>query len=152
MAKTKWLTSEELRMWRAFIDASAGVLHRIEADLKADSNLSFEDYEVLVHLSEHPDRRLRMSELTERLVASKSGLTLRIDRLTKRGLVRREPCEHDKRSIYAVLTDEGFQTIKSVAPDHVGSVRRHLLDALTTTDVSSMADALQRVTTAFEAD
>jgi DNA-binding MarR family transcriptional regulator len=152
MAKTPWLTSEELRMWRAFIDASAGVLHRVEADLKADSTLSFDDYEVLVHLSEHPDRQLRMSDLTERLVASKSGLTLRIDRLSKRGLVRREPCEHDKRSIYAVLTEEGFDTIKRTAPDHVSSVRRHLLDALTAADVSCMADALQRVTTAFDSD
>jgi DNA-binding MarR family transcriptional regulator len=152
MAETPWLTSEELRMWRAFIDASTGVLHRVEADLRADSNLSFDDYEVLVHLSEHPDRRLRMSELTERLVASKSGLTLRIDRLSGRGLVRREPCEDDKRSIYAVLTEEGFDTIKRIAPDHVGSVRRHLLDALTDADVRCMADGLQRVTTAFDAD
>ena len=97
-------------MWRAFIDVSSGVLHRVEGDLKADSQLGFDDYEVLVHLSEHPERQLRMSDLSERLVASKSGLTLRIDRLSKRGLVRREPCEHDKRSIFAVLTDEGLDT------------------------------------------
>lgn len=152
MVETPWLSSEELRMWRAFIDASTGVLHRVEADLKADADLRFDDYEVLVHLSEHPDRRMRMSDLTERLVASKSGLTLRIDRLSALGLVRREPCEHDKRSIFAVLTDEGFETIESLAPDHVRSVRRHLLDALTAADVSCMADALQRVTAAFDAD
>ena len=61
-------------MWRAFIDVSSGVLHRVEGDLKADSQLGFDDYEVLVHLSEHPERQLRMSDLSARLVASKSGL------------------------------------------------------------------------------
>jgi DNA-binding MarR family transcriptional regulator len=152
MAKTPWLTPEEIRMWRAFIDASTGVMHRVEADLKTHSGLSFEDYEVLVHLSEHPDRRLRMSDQTSRLVSSKSGLTLRIDRMVKRGLVRREPCEHDRRTIFAALTDEGFQTIENIAPDHVVSVRRHLFDALNGADISCMADALQRVTTAFDTD
>ncbi|MBT5580089.1 MAG: MarR family transcriptional regulator [Acidimicrobiaceae bacterium] len=152
MAGTPWLTNEEARMWRAFIDVSSGVLHRVEGDLKADSQLGFDDYEVLVHLSEHPERQLRMSDLSERLVASKSGLTLRIDRLSKRGLVRREPCEHDKRSIFAVLTDEGLDTITRIAPNHVRSVRRHLLDALTVADVTSVADALQRATSAFDVD
>lgn len=152
MAETPWLRAEELQLWRAFIDASTGVLHRVEADLKADAGLSFDDYEVLVHLSEHPERRLRMSDLTERLVSSKSGLTLRIDRMTKRGLVRREQCDHDRRTIYAVLSDKGFETIERIAPEHVLSVRRHFLDALTGTDVSCMADALQRVTTAFDSN
>jgi len=66
--------------------------------------------------------------------------------------VRREPCEHDKRSIFAVLTDEGLDTITRIAPNHVRSVRRHLLDALTVADVTSVADALQRATSAFDVD
>jgi len=139
-------------MWRAFIDASTGVLHRVEADLKADSDLSFEDYEVLVHLSEHPERRLRMTDLRERLVSSKSGLTLRVDRMSDRGLVRREQCDEDRRTIFTVLTDEGFATIKRIAPQHVRSVRRHLVDALGPADVTCMADALQRVTASFDDD
>ncbi|MDH3752657.1 MAG: MarR family transcriptional regulator [Acidimicrobiia bacterium] len=146
MTKTRWLNDAEMRFWRAFVEVSSGVVQRVEADLKADANLDFDDYEVLVHLSEADDRRLRMSVLSERLLNSRSRLTQRIDRMVDRGLVRREKCAEDGRGTFAVLTDEGFATIESAAPDHVRSVREHLIDLVDPGELDMAVDVYERVT------
>lgn len=106
------------------------VLDDISADLRAASDLTMDDYEVLVQLSEAPEHRMRMSELSEQVVQSRSRLTQRIDRMVGHGWVRRQPCPEDGRGQFAVLTDEGFAVLAAAAPDHVESVRRHLIDRL----------------------
>lgn len=125
---TRWLSDAEMRFWRGFINASSGVMQQIDAAMKADANLDFDDYEVLVHLSETEDRRIRMNVLSERLLHSRSRLSQRVDRLVARGLVRREKCPDDGRGMFAVLTEDGFATIEAASHDHVRAVREYLVD------------------------
>ncbi len=127
---TRWLDDTEMRFWRAFLVSSHRVLDAVSADLRSESGLTMDDYEVLVHLSEAPDRAVRMSELSELVVQSRSRLTQRIDRLVERGWVCRAPCPDDRRGQFAVLTDEGFDALAAAAPGHVDSVRRHLIDRI----------------------
>ena len=137
---TRWLDDDEMAFWRAYTVAAGRLNDAIDADLRAESNLTLDDYEVLVHLSEAPDRRVRMSELADRVVQSKSRLTQRIDRMVGRGLVERQQCPEDRRGTFAVLTDEGFAALEAAAPGHVDSVRRHLLDRLDAAQVRAGAD------------
>lgn len=141
----RWLSTQEQIFWRRWIDATARVAEAIEHDLKSAADLTFGDYEVLVELSEAPDRRLRMSELAERTVHSPSRISMRVDRLVKTGLVERERCPQDRRGFFAVLTDDGFARLESAAPDHVASVRRHLLDHLERHDIEAMSAILSRL-------
>ena len=128
---TRWLTDEEQTAWRAWIAATILLPDRLSRDLHEERGLTLADYEILVHLSEAPGRRLRMSELADATLSSRSRLSHQIDRLATAGLVDREPCQDDRRGYFAVLTAEGWRTIVATAPIHVESVRRHLVDVLT---------------------
>lgn len=128
MNEPAWLNETEARLWRAFVRVSGGVIQELDAALKANADVSFDDYEVLVHLSEADQQRLRMSDISSRLLHSQSRVTQRVDRLTDRGLVQRERCTEDRRVTYAVLTEEGRSVIEMAAPDHVRQVRHHLVD------------------------
>ena len=91
------------------------VTRRLEADLLAEHQLPLASYDVLVQLVEAPERRLRMTELAERVLLSRSGLTRLVDRLEREGLVRREACDDDARGLFAVLTEDGFQRLRAPA-------------------------------------
>jgi DNA-binding MarR family transcriptional regulator len=143
----RWLTAEEMRCWRAFVEASGGMIQLLDSCLKRDGGITFDDYEVLVHLSEAPNRRLRMSDLSSRLLHSQSRVTQRIDRLVCRGWVLREKCVDDRRVTYAVLTDTGFRAIEEAAPHHVGHVRRHLLDFVEPHELEMLSNVYERLVT-----
>lgn len=143
-----WLDPTEMRIWLAFLETTGRVLPALHATTKAEADLSFEDYEVLVHLSEADDHRLRMTELSERLLHSQARLTQRINRLTDRGLVGREKCPEDRRGTFAVITDEGMATIRRTAPVHVADVRRHLIDLIRPEEREIVAEVLERIATA----
>ena len=145
LADHKWLDDDEMRLWRSYIEVSVRLVSALDARLKAAAGVSFDDYEVLLHLSEASDRRLRMAELSDRLIHSRSRLTQRIDRLARRGLVRREKCEGDRRGTWAVLTDEGLATIEELAPDHVRAVRQHLFDHVGVEEQEAMTAAFERL-------
>jgi len=147
MARTtpRWLEPDEMRAWRAFVDAQAAVSAGTEADLMASHGLSAGEYAVLVHLSESPDDGVRMCDLAEALHLSPSGLTRRVDAMVRSGLVRREPWTEDRRVMRAVLTPEGRARLERAAPDHVASVRRHFVDRLSTTQLLDLADALRAI-------
>ena len=142
---TRWLDETEMRFWRNFLLSSHRALDAVSADLRADAGLTMDDYEVLVHLSEAPDRAIRMSELSELVVQSRSRLTQRIDRLVERGWVRRAPCPDDRRGQFAVLTDEGFDALAAAAPGHVDSVRRHLIDRIDRAHLEAAAEMFDRL-------
>jgi len=142
---TRWLNEDEQRSWRAWIEASNMLNHRLSADLQRQHNLTLADYEILVQLSEHPERRMRMSELADATLASRSRLSHQVDRLVKRGLVERQECELDKRGPFAALTDQGWTAIETAAPDHVTSVREHLVDVLGAQDFASLGAACTRI-------
>jgi DNA-binding MarR family transcriptional regulator len=104
--------------------------------------MTMADYEILVRLSEAPDRRLRMSELADNTLSSRSRLSHQVDRLEKAGWVAREACETDRRGANAVLTDHGFSVLESAAPTHVAGVREHLVDLLTPEQFAALGTAL----------
>jgi DNA-binding MarR family transcriptional regulator len=103
--------------------------------------LSMHDYEILVELSEAPDRRMRMTELADQTAQSRSRLSHQINRMETRGLVTREGCEGDKRGTFAVLTARGAATIGKVAPFHVASVREHFIDQLEPAELIALTEA-----------
>lgn len=145
MDKTRWLTDCEQASWRSWLAASSLLDERLEQEMKQIHDLTLAEYEVLVRLSETTDRRLRMSDLAERTMASKSRLSHQIARMESAGLVKRENCPEDRRGSYAVLTETGWQKLLVAAPDHVDSVRRLLLDALPPEDFARLGDLSARV-------
>jgi DNA-binding MarR family transcriptional regulator len=130
MGAPRWLTATEQRAWRAHLALHKLLMHRLDREL-SDSGLSLNDYEILVNLSESEDRRMRMSDLADATIQSRSRLSHQISRMEAKGLVTREECRVDRRGTYAVLTDLGWQTTQRVAPDHVAGVREHFIDRLT---------------------
>jgi len=128
---TRWLTAEEQRTWRLFLTACQSMFASIEGQLLRDSGLPHGYYEILVHLSEAPDRALRMTQLATASTFSKSRLSHAVSKLEERGWVVREECLTDRRGQIARLTDEGFAVLEAAAPGHVEQVRRVLIDTLT---------------------
>ena len=129
-AQTRWLDDTEMRAWRNYVQVVDELAARLEGDLVRSHGLTLGDYQVLVYLSEAPQHRLRMCDLAGWLRLSPSGLTRRLDGLVKGGLVVRQPSVEDRRVSLAVLTEHGFACLERAAPDHVDSVRRHMLDHL----------------------
>ena len=145
MNTTRWLDNEEMRIWRAFIEVSGRVTAELDKSLKQNAGMTLDDYEVLGRLSEAPEHRMRMTAMSESLVHSQSRLTQRIDRLVKRGWVRREQCSEDRRGTLAVITSEGLAVIEASAPRHVSDVRELLIDLIEPAERAVIADVLERV-------
>jgi DNA-binding MarR family transcriptional regulator len=140
----RWLTDEEQQAWRATVNLSQLLLRQLDREL-AEHGLNGRDYEILVELSEAPEHRLRMTDLADATTQSRSRLSHQVSRMEKRGLVRRDDCEGDKRGTFAVLTEAGFEAIERVAPQHVESVRRHFVDQLTPHQLEEIRAAFQPV-------
>jgi DNA-binding MarR family transcriptional regulator len=140
-----WLDEREMAAWRAFLEAGHRVEQRVERQLREDAGLSHQQYEILVRLSEAGPEGLRMTELAQSLITSKSGLTYQIGQLEKRGLVRRESCATDVRGVTARLTGTGREQLRQAAPGHVSAVRAALLDALEPAELELIARALGTV-------
>jgi DNA-binding MarR family transcriptional regulator len=134
----RWLDPEEMVAWRAYAETVVDLNAALEADL-APHGLTLGDYQVLVHLSEADQHAMRMCDLAARLQLSPSGLTRRLDGLVRAGLVERRPSDQDRRVMLAVLNDHGLEYLRDVAPSHVESVRRHVIDRLERRDVAAMA-------------
>ncbi|MEZ7128336.1 MarR family winged helix-turn-helix transcriptional regulator [Nonomuraea sp. AD125B] len=130
MSAPRWLSSAEQRAWRTHLALHKLLMHRLDRELQ-EHTLSLNDYEILVNLSESQGRRMRMSDLADATIQSRSRLSHQISRMEAKGLVKREDCRDDRRGTFAVLTDEGWETIQRVAPFHVASVREHFVDRLT---------------------
>lgn len=137
----RWLTADEQRAWRTHLDASRLLRYQLEKDLQP-FGLTFNDYEILVNLSESEGHRMRMSDLANATLQSKSRLSHQITRMERAELVHREHCDTDKRGLFAVLTEKGWQTMREVAPHHVESVRRHFLDQLPPAGLTSLETSL----------
>jgi DNA-binding MarR family transcriptional regulator len=142
---TKWLDEEQQAAWRAWIAASLLLPDRLSRDLQEQAGISLADYEILVHLSESPQRRLRMSELADLTLSSRSRLSHQIDRLTDAGLVDRQPCSEDRRGYFAVLTPQGWDYLVQTAPAHVASVREHLVDVLSPEEFAMLGRICDKV-------
>jgi DNA-binding MarR family transcriptional regulator len=134
-----------LTSWRAFLRAHARVMRVLEAELQAEQQLALADYDVLVQLSEAPPDGLRMSELADSVLLSRSGLTRLVDRLVSAGYVDRRPCPDDARGRMAVLTPEGLARLRAAAPTHLRGVGEHVISRLTPQELQQLGAMMDRL-------
>lgn len=138
----RWLDDTEMRAWRGLIDCWRLLGDQLERGLSLRSGMSLTDYDVLVHLSEAPDHRLRMTELASVSLLSKSRLSHQITRLERIGWVERTDCPTDRRGAYAVLTGDGMRALEEAAPGHVEDVRELLLTPLSRKQIGQLGDLM----------
>jgi DNA-binding MarR family transcriptional regulator len=141
-----WLTAQEQQAWRSFLYGINRLLDEISGVLEQDPeiDLSLDEYEILVRLSESGNGQMRMSDLADRVVHSRSRLTHTVARLEKRGIVQRVRCSADGRGREAHLTDAGYALLEKAAPVHVRSVREQLLDVIGTEDLLRLGEIMGR--------
>jgi DNA-binding MarR family transcriptional regulator len=114
-----------LRAWTDFVLSYNRLMAVLEREMQDGTGITLSQYDVLLRLAEAPDGRLKMSDLAQAIVYSTGGLTRLFERMRRAGLVRREPSEHDRRVIYAVLTDGGLEQLRAASAVHLAGVRRH---------------------------
>ena len=147
MPEPRWLDPDEQRAWRATFAGSILLVDQLDRDLRLAHDLTLADYEILVHLSESEAGKLRMAELADAALVSRSRLTHRVNRLSARHLVDREACPTDGRGTFAVLTSTGRKLLREAARTHVESVRTHLVDRLSTDEFDRLGTLLAKVAT-----
>ncbi|MFD0315935.1 MarR family winged helix-turn-helix transcriptional regulator [Streptomyces flavalbus] len=149
---TRWLTPQEQRAWRAFMAATHLLEDTIDRQLQQDAGMPHLYYSILVHLSEAPERRLRMTDLAERVKITRSRLTYAVARLERDGLVRREGCASDRRGSLALLTEEGMAVLEQAAPGHVEAVRGAVFDQLDEEQVAQLEAICSRIAGGLQGD
>src|SRR3954449_3230244 len=139
------LSRREIAAWRGLLRTHARVLAALDAELEQTHGLAVPEYEVLLVLSESGDKHLRMSELADAALLTRSGMTRLVDRLERQGLVRRERCAADGRGTYAVITDEGRERFAAAGAREHARHRRVFLDPLKKKDQRALGEAFDTV-------
>ncbi|MDX1689441.1 MAG: MarR family transcriptional regulator [Acidimicrobiia bacterium] len=152
MAPTTSMTSTQLAAWRNLLRAHAEVVDRLSTELAETHDLPISWYEVLLYLREAPDGRLRMHELADSLLVSRSAATRFIDRMEDAGLVTRQVCPSDRRGMDVVLTAEGRRIFSEAAPTHLAGIERHFAAHVDEDEARVLADVLERIAEAVRAD
>jgi DNA-binding MarR family transcriptional regulator len=147
---TRWLSGEQQRAWRSYLLGTTLLMERLDRDLREKHDLSLPEYEILVRLSESPERRLRMAELADAVKNSRSRITHTVARLERERLVERRQCASDGRGVFATLTDVGFRKLEQAAHDHVASVRAALVDVVTDEELRTVGAAFAAVADTLE--
>jgi DNA-binding MarR family transcriptional regulator len=145
------LSARELSVWRTFLRAHASITRRLEHDLAAGHMLPLPSYDVLLQLAESPQRRLRMTELADRVLLSRSGLTRLVDRLAADGLVDREPCPSDARGTFTVITAAGLERLREAAPTHLRGIEAHVTSRLSPDELDTFGRLLRKLLTPADA-
>lgn len=144
-SQTHWLNAQQQRSWRALVVGSTLLMDRLDADLRAEFSLSLTEYEILVRLSEQPDRKLRMAQVAESLAHSRSRVTHTVKRLEEAGFVERCTTPEDGRGVAAAMTDAGWQVLQKAAHLHVRGVREYLVDLADDADFEAMGRVMNAV-------
>jgi DNA-binding MarR family transcriptional regulator len=139
------LSEKHLAAWRTFLKAHATIIDRIDRDLVAAQRPPLSSYDVLIELYEAPERRLRMHELAERVVLSRSGLTRLVDRLEAEGLLTRGRCGTDRRGAYAVITEQGIAALQQTWPIYTRGIAEYFAQWLTLEEAQFLESALGRI-------
>lgn len=150
VAEPRWLDDDERGAWLAVLRFSVRFVDRLDRELQEEFDLTLGDYEILAYLSETPGGQLRMTELADTALVSRSRLTYRVDRLVDRGLVVRRSCPTDRRGVFAQLTASGRRMLERAAPVHVAGVRRYLIDHTTPRSRRSLVTLLQQAIDSLE--
>jgi DNA-binding MarR family transcriptional regulator len=142
---TPWLSQEQQHNWRSFIGGITVLMDHLDRDLRTQHDLSLGEYEILVRLSEAPNRSIRMAELAAAVAHSRSRVTHTISRLERDGIVRRDTCSDDGRGVSAVLTDHGFSVLEKAAHTHVRGVHDYLIVNAPDEEFEVVGRVMQRV-------
>ena len=143
----QWLNEREARAWRGYQRMRAELGGHLSRQMNRDSNLTESEFEILVVVSEAPDRRIRSRDLCQTLAWERSRLSHQISRMESRGMIRRESCDGDARGFDVLLTDAGLEAIETAAPKHLVEVRRCFVDLLTDEQLITLGDIAQAITT-----
>jgi DNA-binding MarR family transcriptional regulator len=139
------LTREELGAWRGLLRVHAAMTKALDAELVREHGLPLSSYEVLLFLADAPDGRLRMSDLADGVLLSRSGLTRLVDRMEREGLLRRERCEDDARGYNALITDKGRELFADARRTHLDGVRKRFLSRLSREELRTLARLWEKV-------
>lgn len=139
------LSDIEQKTWRAFLSANVQLLEKLDHELQQRSHLSLTDFEILSVLAESDEQRLRMSELAERVLVSRSRLTYRVDRLAEVDYVTREECEDDRRGLFAILTPTGAEALKAAAPGYHADVRTWFFEVIDLDELAVVERVMSRM-------
>jgi DNA-binding MarR family transcriptional regulator len=139
------LTGSELGAWRGLLRTHAMLVKRLDAELEAAHGLPLTSYEVLLHLADAPERKMRMCDVADSVLLSRSGLTRLIDRLERDGLVARVSCADDARGAFAQLTDDGLVRLQAARGTHLDGIREHFLRHFSDDELERLGDAWSRV-------
>jgi DNA-binding MarR family transcriptional regulator len=134
-----------LEAWATFLRAHARVTRLLERELHDETRMGLADYDVLIQLANTDARRLRMGELADRLLLSRSGITRLVDRLEREGFVERATCESDRRGQWAQLTDRGYARLRDATPVHLRGVAEHFIDRIPADELDELQQTLARV-------
>jgi len=145
MERATLLSREELAAWRGLLRVHAGLTKALDAELLREHRLPLTSYEVLLFLADSPDGRLRMSELADGVLLSRSGLTRLVDRMERDGLLRRQRCTEDQRGWFAEITDEGRELFGRARKTHLDGVRERFLGQLSRADQRQLAAIWEKV-------
>ena len=155
--QTRWLSGDQQRAWRAFIIGMTLLTDTLDRELRHAHGISLGEYEILVRLSESPERSMRMAQIAESMQHSRSRVTHTVTRMEKAGLITRCAAEGDRRGVEARMTDRGWDLLVEAAPTHVTGVREHFVDLASEQEFAAMgklmnavADHLLAVNPAFE--
>ena len=140
-------TELELGAWRTLLRAHDQVVRRLEVELIAEHDLPLASYDVLLQLAESEGRRLRMTELADRVLLSRSGLSRLVDRLERDGLVERQSCPNDARGTHTVLTDTGLLRLRTAAPVHLRGISEYVTSKLSAEELATLTALLGRLIT-----
>ncbi|MDP9115826.1 MAG: MarR family transcriptional regulator [Actinomycetota bacterium] len=149
MTETRWLTADEQRAWRAYLEANNLLFDALDRQLQQDAGMPHGYYEILVRLSESPSRSMRMSELAEQTRSSRSRLSHAVARLEEKGWVERVECPTDRRGQVAHLTDGGLATLAAAAPGHVEAVHSNMIARLSPAQISQLESIAQAILDGF---
>ncbi len=139
------LGPKELAAWRAFLRAHSWLTRELDAELVEAHGLQLTSYEVLLFLSESPHGRMRMSDLAEGVLLSRSGLSRLVDRLEREGFLERVRCEEDARGLYAAITEKGRRLFSEARRTHLEGVRQRFLRHFSEDELAALGELLERV-------
>lgn len=139
------LDEEELAAWRGMLRAHAELVRELDAELAREHDMPLSSYEVLLFLNDSSEGRMRMSELADSVLLSRSGLTRLVDRLERQGLLRRERCESDARGFFAEITPEGRRAFAVARKTHLDGVRRLFLSRFSRDELQTLGGMWQKL-------
>src|SRR3954451_1040539 len=150
--EVRWLSHAEQETWRAFLAATRLLFEELERQLQQEAGIPRTYFEILVALSEAPDRTIRMHELADLTRSSRSRLSHAVSRLEEAGWVERVSCDTDRRGAFAHLTDKGFAALEGAAPGHATAVRRYVFDRISPEQSDQLGRILAVIRDGLDAD